>query len=231
MLDRAALDFCLADAFHPGCEVTWPIRHPSMFMAPFRLRHRRADEADPRLSSPLSPLQALAYGGLMFGQRPGWITRWMAVPWQADTASCRSGYMTSYDPYLPTFWPAHVPNQVLTEEDYEVAVAPDKPAAARLAAFRRRSDWDENGLGPPPYIDQVQRMPSDFGQMGLVEVRPGPTDLPGIPSRLRVADRPKAAGVRKAAAARPAHAQRPSHEGDMLQRFGRYPRGLPPQVR
>jgi hypothetical protein len=26
MLDRAALTFCLADAFHPGCEVTWPIR-------------------------------------------------------------------------------------------------------------------------------------------------------------------------------------------------------------
>jgi hypothetical protein len=24
MLDRAALEFCLADAFHPGCEMTWP---------------------------------------------------------------------------------------------------------------------------------------------------------------------------------------------------------------
>src|SRR5690606_38982853 len=23
-LDRASLDHCLADAFHPGCEVTWP---------------------------------------------------------------------------------------------------------------------------------------------------------------------------------------------------------------
>jgi anthranilate phosphoribosyltransferase len=39
MLDRAALEFCLADAFHPGCEITWPIRHTTMFMAPFRIRH------------------------------------------------------------------------------------------------------------------------------------------------------------------------------------------------
>ena len=44
MLDRAALEFCLADAFHPGCEMTWPVRHASMYMAPFRIRHRRADE-------------------------------------------------------------------------------------------------------------------------------------------------------------------------------------------
>ena len=26
MLDSAALHFCLADAFHPGCEMTWTMR-------------------------------------------------------------------------------------------------------------------------------------------------------------------------------------------------------------
>jgi hypothetical protein len=40
MLDKAALHFCLADAFHPGCELTWPIRHASMYERPFRIRHR-----------------------------------------------------------------------------------------------------------------------------------------------------------------------------------------------
>ena len=39
MLDRASLEFCLADAFHPGCEMTWPMRQATMYMAPFRLRH------------------------------------------------------------------------------------------------------------------------------------------------------------------------------------------------
>jgi len=46
-LDRAALTFCLADAFHPGCEMTWPIRHASMYMAPFRLRHRALGDPEP----------------------------------------------------------------------------------------------------------------------------------------------------------------------------------------
>lgn len=44
MLDRAALDFCLADAFHPGCEMTWPMRHATMYMSPYRIRHRPESE-------------------------------------------------------------------------------------------------------------------------------------------------------------------------------------------
>ena len=36
MLTRAALEFCLADAFHPGCEMTWPVRTWTMYMQPFR---------------------------------------------------------------------------------------------------------------------------------------------------------------------------------------------------
>ena len=41
MLTRAALDFCLADAFHPGCEMTWPVRSSSMYMQPFRFLHAK----------------------------------------------------------------------------------------------------------------------------------------------------------------------------------------------
>ncbi|MGY4346034.1 hypothetical protein ACVWXM_002501 [Bradyrhizobium sp. GM7.3] len=39
ILTRAALEFCLADAFHPGCEMTWPMRTATMYMAPFRILH------------------------------------------------------------------------------------------------------------------------------------------------------------------------------------------------
>jgi hypothetical protein len=39
MLARAALEFCLADAFHPGCEMTWTVRAATMYMAPFRFAH------------------------------------------------------------------------------------------------------------------------------------------------------------------------------------------------
>ena len=39
MLDRASLKFCLADTFHPGCEMTWPMRTAGLYMAPFRIAH------------------------------------------------------------------------------------------------------------------------------------------------------------------------------------------------
>ena len=45
MLDRAPLHFCLADAFHPGCEMTWTMRHLSLWEKPFRIRRR--DRASP----------------------------------------------------------------------------------------------------------------------------------------------------------------------------------------
>ena len=40
MLDRAALHFCMGGPFHPGCEMTWPMRRSSMYRSPFRLWQR-----------------------------------------------------------------------------------------------------------------------------------------------------------------------------------------------
>ena len=81
----------------------------------------------------------LPNGPLLRRQLPGGITRWMAVPWQTDTASCRSGYLRSdYDPNVPTFWPARVPNQVLMKTDYDIVMDEERSLAERLAAFARR---------------------------------------------------------------------------------------------
>lgn len=190
MLDRAALDFCLADAFHPGCEMTWPMRHATMYMAPFRIRHRRDDETVYPIGEALSPAEALATDGPLYGQRAGWITRWMAVPWHTDTASCRSqaAYDPTYNPFVPTFWPARVPNQVLTEGDYAVVVDTTKSRADRIAAFRRRVDWVDLGLGDKPYLQQIVDMLGRYGTMGLVEARKGVNGDPDIPSTIYVAD-------------------------------------------
>ena len=45
-LDRAALDDCLGGPFHPGCEMTWPVRLPMMYDSPFRIRRRTGPEPD-----------------------------------------------------------------------------------------------------------------------------------------------------------------------------------------
>ena len=44
-LDRAVLDECLGGPFHPGCELTWPMRQTLLYEAPFRLRRRIASRA------------------------------------------------------------------------------------------------------------------------------------------------------------------------------------------
>lgn len=184
-LDRAAMDHCLADAFHPGCEITWPMRHGSMYRAPFRLREAAPDApALPNYGTQLTPQVALAVGGPLYAQSAGDLTRWMAVPWQTDTASCRSGYYAGYgpryDPYVPSFWPARVPNQVLTEEDYSIVMDTEKPRSERRAAFSRRASWFRT-LGPGGYTSQINYMIDHFDQMGVLELRsgiPGDADFP-----------------------------------------------------
>lgn len=189
MLDRAALDFCLADAFHPGCEITWPMRHTSMYMAAFRILHADPGAAQPDYGDVLTPSIALAPNGPLCEQWPGGLTRWMAIPWQTDTASCLSGYNPQYDPYLPTFWPARVPNQVLDEPDYLIVVDPTQPRERRIAAFNTRPSWP--GVLPGnTHEQQVDAMVYLFPAMGIVEKRPGVPDDPDFPPVMQVAKLP-----------------------------------------
>ncbi len=201
LLDKAALYYCSGGPFHPGCEMTWPMRFYSMYRAPFRIRPRAANAPEPDFGDILTPQVALGPNGPLHAQGPGDITRWMAVPWQTDSASCRSGYAdeTNHpvkDAYLPTFWPARVPNQVLTEKDYNILMDPLNPRGERLDAFRRRAVWWRGLRGQ--YIDQINHMITDFGKLGIVERRPGPTDpdIAGlIPRELYVESQPGIEGI------------------------------------
>ncbi|MGH9421599.1 MAG: LodA/GoxA family CTQ-dependent oxidase, partial [Thermoanaerobaculia bacterium] len=183
-LTKASLEDCLADAFHPGCEMTWPVRTAMMYMAPFRFLHAPEGWIEPQFAPPIEPALTLPNGPLA-GQVPGGITRWMAIPWQTDTASCRSGYTSTYDPYVPTFWPARVPNNVLTEENYRKVMDEKLPLGDRLAAFATRSQWIRP-LGTKSYTDQINNMIERFGDLGVVEVREGPSDRDNFPAVIEV---------------------------------------------
>ncbi|QRX96688.1 LodA/GoxA family CTQ-dependent oxidase [Streptomyces noursei] len=203
MLDRAALEYCLADAFHPGCEITWPIRHDTMYAEPFRILHR-GTEPEPYYGESLTPDEALSKRGPLYGQGPGDLTRWMAVPWQTDTASCRSGYEVvadlgpRYSPYLPAFWPAQVPNQVLTEDDFTIVnTAPDSSGTARAdadleraTAFEHRAVWLRGLKGEKEH--QLQQMITDWSKLGIVEVRDYTVGDGKFPERMLVESRPGA---------------------------------------
>ena len=186
MLDQASLSYCLADAFHPGCEMTWPMRHATLYSAPFRIRRRPEGQPEPDYGAKLNQTIALGLDGPLHAQGPGTITRYMALPWHGDTATCRSGYDPDYDPYLSTFWPARVPNQVLDEADYEKAMDESLPRAERLAAFHRRVDWEFSVLGPLKYPAIAESMLKNFPQMGIVQKRPGPKNDPDMPETIYV---------------------------------------------
>jgi hypothetical protein len=178
-LDKAALYYCLGGPFHPGCEMTWPMRHTSMYYAPFRIRPRGANQPEPDYGDLLTPQVAKSEYGPLFSNGPGDITRWMAVPWQTDTASCRAGYQESYDPYIPTFWPARVPNHVLALEEYERVMNKKLPEEKRLIAFNTRATWYRWLEGG--YLSQIAQMISDFGKLGVVERRDGLPDDESFP--------------------------------------------------
>jgi hypothetical protein len=179
-LDKAALYFCAGGPFHPGCEMTWPMRHAGMYASAFRLRHRPPGDQEADYSDRIT-LESVA--GALTGSSPGDITRWMAVPWQTDTASCRAGYDPSFDPYLPAFWPARVPNHVLSREQYERVLDSTLPDSQRRQAFDTREEWFRWLAGD--YIREINRMVTEFGKLGIVERRPGPGD-PLFPAEMYV---------------------------------------------
>lgn len=187
ILTKAALEFCLADAFHPGCEMTWPVRSASLYMAPFRFLHAPDGWVPPPQGDVFTSDDLNLPNGPLAGQSPGGITRWMAVPWQTDTASCRSGYDKTYDPYVPSFWPARVPNQVLTKENYDIVCDVKRPLGERMAAFANRAAWI-NPLGSASYTDQINNMIHHFDHLGVVEARPGPPDQEHFPASMEVED-------------------------------------------
>lgn len=198
MMTKAAMDFCLADAFHPGCEMTWPMRTAGMYMSPFRLLHA---PKNPKVNTTYygaamsSDIFTLAEGPLLGGQVPGGITRWMAIPWQTDTASCRDGYTSPYDPYLPTFWPARVPNNMLDEERYKEAVDPNVSEETRRQAFAYRKAWlDDLPLdgGEVNYTNQINSMVKYFDKLAVIQARPGVQDNPNFPKEMQVGITPNA---------------------------------------
>jgi L-Lysine epsilon oxidase N-terminal/L-lysine epsilon oxidase C-terminal domain len=222
MLDRASLEFCLADAFHPGCEMTWVMRRPSLYMAPFRIRHAPPDWIEPQYGPQISPDMVSALPPFA-GQPPGGITRWMALPWQTDTASCRSGYGRLYGPYLPTFWPARVPNQVLSLASYQTVMKTDIDLETRMAAFAQRADWLASIKKAGGYVEQINSYLADISRVSIIETRAGPKDDPNFPSLMEVEDLSRAEPALLAAA--PAAM---SEEVDLAgnQKVRRFPYGL-----
>jgi len=181
-LDRAALHECLGGPFHPGIEMTWPLRLSTMWEGAYRLRS--LPEGQPvrqDFGAVLKRETALAEDGPHGATGPGSLTRWMGTPWQTDEASCDSG--RAYTPSLflstPSFWGARVPNQVLPFEAFSIATAPDQTALQTQRYFSIRRNWLRD-IDSSNYLARIDRMVSRWWQVGLVTMKSPPSGL-GVP--------------------------------------------------
>lgn len=191
-LDEAALAACSGGPFHPGVEATWPMRHATMYAELCRLNVRRPGQAEPDYGDELTPTRALGADGPLHASGPGDITRWMAVPWQTDTSSCGSAYPNSTRGSLPpalagdlpTFWPAAVPNKVLTQQAYQRILQGGLSPQQRQAAFAGRVPWGRHLA--PTYEDRIRQFVTDWPRLGLIEPQPGPAHDPAFPVEMHV---------------------------------------------
>jgi hypothetical protein len=176
-LDKASLEACLGGPFHPGCEMTWPMRVPLLYDGPFRIKHRQEPAPDygPVLTSEI----ALKVGGPLDGSSPGDVTRWMAVPWQTDTSSCLYAYVGwQANVYLPTFWPARVPNNLLTQAQYDIIMDTSKRLDEReeSLAYYNRKYWLRNLPPRFDYLSSVNAFLKLWQGVGIAVQQPGPGD-------------------------------------------------------
>jgi len=176
-LTEAALGETIGGPFHPGCEFTWPMRNAIMYqdVSAYRIRRRNNGEED--FGETLNSEIAFSQGGPLDGSSPGDITKWMAVPWQTDTSSCLSAYKSFAGEYLPTFWPARVPNDVLTMDSYQALSDPTTSKEDKIKAFSPsdRKKWlrgfvydDEGGVLPKEKNYGITKFTEEWHDIGVI---------------------------------------------------------------
>ncbi len=126
-LDRGVLSNLLGGAFCPGGEVSWVIRNPAIYAKPYRIRQRAVITPGAlRLSANELGTVDGAYD-IAQGMEPGDLTKYDALPWQADFNECSTQDIdityedwnviypaSTGDPVAPViqsifWWPTHRP--------------------------------------------------------------------------------------------------------------------------
>jgi L-lysine 6-oxidase len=123
--DRASPGNCVGSPLCPGIEVTWSLRNPKIYSAPYCIRLAHDESYYARYG--LDPMYNETSGAGR-GCEPGDLTKRMAIPWQADFFNCTAQFVNFTDPKVnkddnlipvpPTYqvywWPPQSPMAVLT---------------------------------------------------------------------------------------------------------------------
>lgn len=196
-LDRAVLMNLLGGAFCPGGEVNWIIRNPAIYQVPFRIKadpnfysfRQTAAQSNANSSQgvPVSENDYIASteedlsqdSDFELGLQPGDLTKYMALPWQADFNECTTQMIdvtyelwnvidpaSEHDEWLEAeqklwdtlWWPAHRPVQAFEL----VAMSGGKPVYKML-------DWS---LGVPGTNAGDLKMVTEWSKLGFIVLNP-----------------------------------------------------------
>lgn len=138
-LTRAVLENCVGGPFSPGIEMTWISRNPAIYGEPFRIRNHFVPDGPLSLDFDLER-----------GMEPGDLTRYMAIPWQADFNECSS---QPIDGRRLWWWPAQRPEFVYLE--------PTPQSGAALSAAPLPPDAD-TGKQVPWIGTDYDQLADDF---------------------------------------------------------------------
>jgi len=203
-LTEAALEPCSGGAFHPGVELTYYLRLAPMYARnynhraePFRIAHKDRGRFVQNIGRLLTPEKAFEGGDHapppIGHQMAGDLTRWMGLPWQCDAFSCQQVLLQENFP-TAVWWPALLPIDVLTEQDYTLLMNKALSDTQRIKFFNTREAWsrDVAGIGyhaNASYWDGITNMITLWERMGFVLKRPGPkgkASLDGVPKEVFV---------------------------------------------
>ncbi|MEM8643064.1 MAG: LodA/GoxA family CTQ-dependent oxidase [Cyanobacteria bacterium P01_G01_bin.54] len=146
LMTLAIFETLYGGGFHPGVELTWPMRHRQIYaeneivfadVTPgnsfYGLREVRLNAAS---EAEQAEIFYNDFGFLMSSAdvqasldpenekhwlwriTPGDLTKWMGIPWQSDAGSCQAVYTEQEYP-IPAWWAATLPVFVLPEDSYQ----------------------------------------------------------------------------------------------------------------
>lgn len=162
ILDKTGLALSVGGAFFPGIESTWIMRYQEIYAAPFRIKSDKYSAGE--------------------------FTKRMAVPWQADFYECT---IQNLEDSIPTWWPSHRPNDIMTEQTYKKLLQtgpesssnennPNSPEDANDGEkkyvdelFAKRDAWDR-GIGDTKNQNSGKNdMVKKWSQLGFLKKKTG----------------------------------------------------------